>query len=92
MVVSKYLASLKASSKDGLYLSFSMAWIVCRVTPRLDANSSWVMRFIARRTRSVFSNRLSSQLGPIVVVHQGVEGLDDVGLEREEIAGLFVVS
>ena len=48
MFTPKCLAILKARSRDGTYLPFSMARMVCLVTPIFRARSSWVRSFIAR--------------------------------------------
>lgn len=47
--VIKTRAIRKASSRVGEYFPFSMATIVCRVTPTLSANSCWVISSAIKR-------------------------------------------
>lgn len=50
----KYRAILSARRVEGRNLFFSMATIVCRLTPTASANCCWVISFSARSTLILF--------------------------------------
>lgn len=55
--LSKILVILKAKSKEGLYLAFSNALIVCLVTPVKSANFCWLNPFSLRNSLILVSKK-----------------------------------
>ena len=66
MVTPNRLAILKASSREGSYFPFSIARMVCLVTPTYRARSSWVRSCIARNTFILFFILPSGTKFPLV--------------------------
>ena len=58
MLCSKNLAILNASCSEALYLPFSREMMVCLVTPRADASSSWVTLFCFRSSCILVFNHI----------------------------------